>query len=137
VWADSSSVSLLVWSPADLTSSLATELGVRSLPNSAIILSMKQIITRIDDDLAVALKKRAAESGESVNSYISRLLRVAVAGPNSPRQVWKAAAIANGIVMARPARRHETRKSGKNLKTAVTTPAGFAAGLVSMERDER
>jgi plasmid stability protein len=87
--------------------------------------------------LADALKQRAAEAGESVNSYVTNLLRVAVSGQRSPRQIWKAAAIANGIVMARPAQRHGARKSGKDLKTAITTPAGFAAGLVSMERDER
>ena len=35
---------------------------------------MKQIITRIEEDLAEALKQRAAEAGESVNSYVTRLL---------------------------------------------------------------
>jgi plasmid stability protein len=98
---------------------------------------VRQIITRIDEELADALKQRAAESGQSVNSYVTDVLRVAVARPRSSRQIWKAAAIANGMVMARPASRHEARKSGKELKTAVTTPAGFAAGLVSTERDER
>ena len=98
---------------------------------------MKQIITRVDEDLATALKSRAAESGESVNSYVTRLLRVAVAGPNSSRQMWKAAAIANGFVMARPARRFAPRRSGKHMPSAISTPAGYAAGLVSDERDER
>jgi plasmid stability protein len=97
---------------------------------------MKQIITRVDEELAEALKKRAAETGESVNSYMTRLLRLAVAGPQSPRRMWKAAAIANGLVMSRPPRQGP-RRSGRDLRTAVTTPAGYAAGLVSAERDER
>ncbi len=98
---------------------------------------MKQIITRVDEELAEALRRRAAEAGESVNSYVTRLLRVAVEGPHSSRQMWKAAAIANGFVMERPARRHGPRKSGKDLQTTIATPAGYAAGLVSAERDER
>ncbi len=104
---------------------------------SAIIDSVKQVITRIDEELARAVKERAAESGESVNSYVTRLLQAAVAGPRSPRQIWKAAARANGVVMTRPPRRDQARKSGRDLKTAVTTPAGFAAELVSLERDQR
>ena len=71
------------------------------------------------------------------NSYVTRLLRVAVAGPNSSRQMWKAAAIANGFVMARPTRRFAPRRSGKHMPSAISTPAGYAAGLVSDERDER
>jgi plasmid stability protein len=98
---------------------------------------MKQIITRVDEELAEALKERAAEAGESVNSYVTRLLRAAVAGPDSPRRRWKAAAIANGFVMSRSDPADGPASWELHLKTDVTTPAGYAAGLVSSERDER
>jgi len=62
---------------------------------------MKQIITRVDDDLADALKHQASRTGESVNSYLNRLLRIAVTGPGTPRHQWKAAAISNGRLMSR------------------------------------
>jgi len=98
---------------------------------------MKQIITRVDDELAVALKGRAAMAGESVNTYVTRLLRVAVAGPDSSRQMRKAAAIADGRVMARPDPPEGPAPWRLDLKTAVTTPAGYAAGLLDDDRDQR
>ncbi|HUY61388.1 MAG TPA: hypothetical protein VMW49_05880, partial [Candidatus Dormibacteraeota bacterium] len=62
---------------------------------------MKQIITRVDDEVAEALKCQARRSGESVNSYMNRLLRVAVGDLSSPRQLWKAAAVADGRLLDR------------------------------------
>lgn len=104
---------------------------------------MKQIITRLDDELAQALKDRARSSGESVNAYVNRLLRAAVVGPDSPRQRWKAAAIASGLLMDVPARRRSGTDRDWNidftakLLGGVKTPAGYASDLVSKDRDER
>jgi plasmid stability protein len=39
---------------------------------------MRQLITRIDEDLHRRLKKRAASQGRSVNAMVSELLRSAV-----------------------------------------------------------
>ncbi len=98
---------------------------------------MKQIITRVDDELADALKHQAGRTGESVNSYVNRLLRVAVVGPDSPRQMWKAAAMADGRLTPRTPRTGRPRRWALDLMTTVTTRAGYASDLVSAERDER
>jgi hypothetical protein len=98
---------------------------------------VKQIVARIDDELADALKGQAARLDESVNSYLNRLLQVAVAAPGSHRQMWKAGAIVDGRLATRgvpPGRRH---RPGLVLSTAVETPAGYSAELVSTDRDER
>lgn len=96
---------------------------------------MKQIITRVDDDLAAALKERARRTGVSVNAYVTSVLRAVTSGqeqPPSARQVWKAAALADGRLVRRGvlARRPRVRPN-------ISTPAGYAADLVSRERDER
>ena len=106
------------------------------MPNDSIYV-MRQIITRVDDELAEALKQQAGNSGESVNSYVNRLLRVAVVGPGSHRQMWKAAAMADGRLVDRPPRTGRPRRWAMDLRTTVTTTAGYAARLVSAERDER
>ncbi|MGH9305215.1 MAG: hypothetical protein ACRDZ5_12540 [Acidimicrobiales bacterium] len=101
---------------------------------------MKQIITRVDDELADDLKRQAGRVGESVNSYVSRLLRLAVAGPGSPRQMWKAAAITDGRLLERgPSGGRDGGRAGWtfDLGTELRTPAGYAATLVSNEREER
>jgi plasmid stability protein len=96
---------------------------------------MKQIITRVDDDLAAALKERAHRAGVSVNSYVTSLLRAVTYGQEQPptaRDIWKAAALADGRLVRRGvvARRPPLRPN-------ISTPAGYAADLVSRERDER
>ncbi|MGH2472419.1 MAG: FitA-like ribbon-helix-helix domain-containing protein [Candidatus Limnocylindria bacterium] len=45
---------------------------------------MRQLITRIDEDLHRRLKRRAAAEGRSVNAMVSDLLRDAVAGRDGP-----------------------------------------------------
>jgi plasmid stability protein len=41
---------------------------------------MRQLITRVDDDLHARLRQRAAEEGRSVNSLVNDILAAAVAG---------------------------------------------------------
>ncbi len=99
---------------------------------------MKQIITRVDDDLAEALKRQARRSDESVNSYVNGLLRAAVAGPSAPRHEWKAAAISNGqLMMSRANLTSKSRNRAKGRGTQLHTPAGYASQAVSHGRDER
>ncbi len=88
---------------------------------------MKQLITRVDESLAEAVKERAALTGESVNTYITRLLNEAVRG----RQTWKSEAIAAGRLISR------TPVATPVPGAAVSTPPGYASALVSSERDER
>jgi plasmid stability protein len=104
---------------------------------SAIIEEVKQIITRVDDEVAEALKCQARRSGESVNAYMNRLLRVVVGDLSSSRQMWKAAAVADGRLMERGPQAGRTRlPRDLSLKTVVSTPAGYASRVVSEERDE-
>ncbi|MGH9070800.1 MAG: hypothetical protein ACRDX8_06450 [Acidimicrobiales bacterium] len=51
-------------------------------------------------------------------------------------QMWKAAAIADGRLLARGARGDRTPWT-MALRTRAGTPAGYAAELVSGERDQR
>ncbi len=97
---------------------------------------MKQIITRVDDDLADALKSQASRTGESVNSYLNRLLRAAVAGPGTPRHEWKVAAISNGRLMSRKNPNSRARNRIKRPGTKLHTPSGYASNAVSDDRDE-
>ncbi len=98
---------------------------------------MKQIITRVDDDLADALKQHASRNGESVNSYLNRLLRAAVAGPGTPRHEWKVVAISNGRLMSRTSPPSTPRNRAKGTSTKLRTPSGYATNTVSEDRDER
>lgn len=91
----------------------------------------------MEDELADALKRQAGRIGESVNSYVNRLLRIAVGGPGSPRQMWKAAAIADGRLTSRGTRSGRPRRSALDLATTVRTGAGYAREMLSQERDER
>ncbi len=45
----------------------------------AIVLSVKQLISRIDDDLHRRLKERAAQEGRSLNDLVAAVLADAVA----------------------------------------------------------
>lgn len=59
--------------------SLMPSSGLISSPSSgAIIGAVRQLITRIDEDLHRRLKRRAAAEGRSVNAMVSDLLRGAV-----------------------------------------------------------
>ncbi len=88
---------------------------------------MKQLITRVDETLAEAVKQHAALTGESVNAYITRLLGTAVSG----RQAWKNEAITAGRLISRA-----PRPAPLTRPTTSTAP-GYASALVSAERDER
>jgi len=88
---------------------------------------MKQLITRVEESLAAAVKEHAALTGESVNACVTGLLGAAVGG----RQAWKSEAIAGGRLMSRAS------SPSPHPRAAVSTAPGYASGLVSSERDER
>lgn len=88
---------------------------------------MKQLITRVQEPLAQAVKEHAALAGMSVNAYITELLVAAVEG----RASWKRDAIAAGRLVSR------SSPSTSSRAATVTTPPGYASTLVSSERDER
>ncbi|MGH9109064.1 MAG: hypothetical protein ACRDY3_06305 [Acidimicrobiales bacterium] len=100
---------------------------------------MRQLITRVDDELADAVRRQAQRTGQSVNAFVNRLLRVAVTarGPGpSTRQMWKAAAVADGRLAERGRR---GGRSGWEMRAdaAARTPPGYAARVVREARDER
>lgn len=72
---------------------------------AAIIDAMRQIITRVDDDLHRRLKERAAEEGQSLNAFVVAALEAALdAEPLTPRERLRRRAKRLGIefVKGRP-----------------------------------
>ncbi len=96
---------------------------------------MAQVITRMDDELAAALKAQARSVGVSVNEYVTRLVRVAVGGPGSTRRTWKAAGVANGLLMDRPLVKPRTTEPGCWVPPVIDFPPGYRNPVVE-ERDE-
>lgn len=60
---------------------------------------MRQLITRVEPDLHLALKERAAAAGLSLNTFVVRILADAVAVPLTERERWKAWARGEGLVV--------------------------------------
>jgi hypothetical protein len=96
---------------------------------------MAQVITRMDDELAAALKAQARSVGVSVNEYVTRLVRVAVGGPDSTRRAWKAAGVASGLLMDRPSVKPPSPELQKLLPVKPKFPPDYR-NLVVEERDE-
>jgi len=105
--------------------------------SSCYHLAVKQIITRVDDELAEALKKSAAESGQTINGYVTKVLRTAVSVPAG--RSWKTAAIARGLLVSRvlPVSSSPLAMSHGAPDMTPVVPPGFVRTLVSNERDER
>lgn len=85
---------------------------------------MKQLITRVDDELHARLKARAAAEGRSLNDLITAVLSTAVTESNS-REAVRARARAAGrlVVPDRPTRvpsHDEVRAIGRRLGRAVS-----------------
>jgi plasmid stability protein len=75
---------------------------------------MKQLITRIDEDLHARLKRRAASEGRSVNALVTDALERAV-GPEDPRTELRRRAAARGIKL----HRHDAPPSDPERRAAV------------------
>jgi antitoxin FitA len=85
---------------------------------------MRQLITRIDDDLHARLKERAAALGVSVNTYVADALRQAV-GEQSSREALRARARAKGLLVEPPEPTsrptwEELREAARGAGTAVS-----------------
>lgn len=59
---------------------------------------MKQILTRVDDELHARLKRRAEAEGRSMNDLVTRALEQAVDEGASPRERLRARAAALGML---------------------------------------
>ena len=85
---------------------------------------MRQLITRIDDDLHRRLKQRAASEDRSVNALVTELLRRAVSGQDE-RDLVRARMRALGLQahIPRPRRvpsRDDAIKSTRGMGTAAS-----------------
>ena len=83
---------------------------------------MRQLITRLDDDLLARLKRRAAAEGRSVNALVNDILRSQVA-PRSPRAELRARGREQIVRPPRPARRpslESLRRAAKGSGSAVS-----------------
>jgi len=84
---------------------------------------MRQLITRIDEDLHRRLKKRAATQGRSVNAMVSELLRSAV-NAQDERELVRARLRALGRLADIPRPR---KVISRDAAIALTRGAGTAA----------
>ncbi len=93
---------------------------------------MKQLITRIDDELHARLKARAEAEGRSMNDLVTEALRVVVARTES-RAEWKERLIAEGrIVHVEPSGRvpslDEIEDLSRGWGTAVSEALDWTRG---------
>jgi antitoxin FitA len=95
---------------------------------------MRQLITRIDDDLHRRLKRRAAAEGRSVNAMVTELLRGA-ALKQDERDLTRARLRALGRLVTLPRPR---RALSRDAAIALTRGAGTAASeALAAERKQR
>lgn len=93
---------------------------------------MRQLITRIDDELHARLKARAAAEGRTLNDLVTEALRGVLAQGESPRQ-WKERLLAEGkLVSFEPAREpvglDELERRSQGWGTAVSEALDWTRG---------
>lgn len=94
---------------------------------------MRQLITRIDDDLHRRLKRRAAAQGRSINAVVSDLIRSAVDAPDQ-RELVRGRLRALGRLANIPRPR---KLVSRDAAIALTRGAGTAASRALAEDRER
>ena len=94
---------------------------------------MRQLITRIDEDLHRRLKRRAATEGRSVNAMVSELLRGAV-DTRDERELVRARLRALGRLANIPRPR---KPISRDAAIALTRGAGRAASQALAEDRKR
>lgn len=92
------------WRNGELVADFEHDLAIQRICDSrssshAIMSDMRQLITRIDDELHARIKDKAISEGRSVNELVRGLLEAAVVDADAPRQ-WKRRMIAAGKVVA-------------------------------------
>jgi plasmid stability protein len=119
--------------PFDLARVGASHL-IAVCPASAIMCTVRQLITRIDDRLHRRLKDRAAVEGRSMNALVTELLSTAVSGSDERAHLRSRMGTAGLQVVPRPARRPPSRKAA----IASTRGAGRSASeALAAERRRR
>jgi plasmid stability protein len=101
---------------------------------TAIIDSVKQLITRLDDGLHARLKAQAAAQGRSLNDLVTEVLAAAVGQPMTRQLVRARAQAADLLVWPPTPERVVTRDEA----LGATRGLGAAAsGALDAERGER
>jgi antitoxin FitA len=96
---------------------------------------VRQLITRIDDDLHGRLKARAAAEGRSVNSLVVEALRALTSSEDTPRAALRARADRSGARVVPPA---PARVPSRRTVATATRGAGSAASeALARERETR
>lgn len=84
---------------------------------------MKQLITRVDDELHARLKRRAEAERRSVNAIVVEALEQLTAQPSDARAAVRARARAAGLLVTRPS---PTAPQPREQAIAATRGAGAA-----------
>jgi plasmid stability protein len=92
---------------------------------------MRQLITRVDDELHAALKTRAVEEGRSVNSVVVEALTEAVAHGGAPRLRWRERARRANHLVERPGK---PDPCARNAAIEATRGAGAMAADLLADR---
>ena len=121
------------WPAAHMPKSTAITV-IASEGKSAIIRPMRQLITRIDDQLHERLRARAAAEGRSVNSLVKELLDIALSGGDERARVAARIQAAGLQIVPRPERPPPSR----DVAIAATRGAGqVATAALTADRTSR
>jgi plasmid stability protein len=96
--------------------------------------AMRQLITRVDDDLHAALKTRAAEQGRSVNSVVVEALTEAIVQGRAPRLRWRERARRANHLVERPGK---ADAAARNAAIEATRGVGPMADELLADRAHR
>ena len=95
---------------------------------------MKQLITRVDDELHARLKARAVAEGRSLNDLVTEVLAAAV-GHRLTRLVVETRAQAAGLLVRPP--RPQTQVSREQAPQATRGTGSAVSDALETERRER
>ncbi len=96
---------------------------------------MRQLITRLDDELHAGLKARAAAEGRSVNSLVVEALRALISEGDAPRSAFRSMVDRAGVRVVPPQPR--TVPSRRAVSRATSGAGQVASEALAAERETR
>jgi len=100
------------------------------------MLAMRQVITRIDDELHARLKRQAAAEGRSVNALVVDALRALTSDAVSPRDAVRTQAEQRDVRVAPPPPRRQV-PSRRTVANATRGAGRVASKALTAERAAR